>query len=53
MTLGFSTARETFVNSFPSPEKFQFYTDMMVSIERLHLVQRQRTGDCSEIHVLR
>ena len=32
------TARDTFVNSFPSPEKFLFYTDKIDSIEWQDLV---------------
>ena len=44
------TARETFVNSFPSPVKSLFCTDKIESIEWQDLVPRQRTGDCSVIH---
>ena len=51
MPFGFSsTARQTYVNSFPSPEKFRFCTDKTVSMEWLNLVPRRRTGDCFDIH---
>ena len=33
--MAFPTARETFENSFPSPEKFSFYTCTIVSMEWL------------------
>ena len=45
------TARETFVNSFPSPENFCSCADKIVSIEWRDLVPRQCTGDCFEIHL--
>ena len=32
-------------SSLPFPEKFEFYTDMIVSIERQDLAPQQRTGD--------
>ena len=47
------TARETFVNFFPSPEKFLFCTGTTESIEWLNLVPRLSIYDCSEIHILR
>ena len=50
--LALPSARETFVNSFPSPEKFLFCTDKIESIEWLDLVPRLRIGDCFEIHFL-
>ena len=34
------------------PEEIRFCTDMIVSIEKLNLVPRLRTGDCFEIHIL-
>ena len=46
----FVTARETFVNSFPSLVKSLFCTDRVESIEWQDLEQRQRTGDRSVIH---
>ena len=46
--LAFVTVRETFVNSFPFPEKFLFCTDKTESIEWQDLTPRQRIGDCSE-----
>ena len=46
-------ARETFVNSFPFPEKFMFCTDTIDSTEWQDLAQRQRNGDCSKIHLPR
>ena len=46
-------ALQTFVNSSPSPVKFWFYTDKIVSTEWRNLVPRRRTSDCSEIHFLR
>ena len=51
----FPTARETFVNSFPSPDRFWFWfcTDKIESIEWQNLVPRLRVGDCSGIHFLR
>ena len=48
----FPTARETFVHSFPIPEKFWFCTDNIASIELPHLVPRQRIDDCFKIHIL-
>ena len=39
------------MNSFPFLDKFLFYTDKIESIEWQDLVPRQRTGDCSVIHV--
>ena len=39
-TAGFATARETFVNSLPSPEKFVFSKYQIESIERVNLVPR-------------
>ena len=48
----FPTARETFVNSFPSPEKFVFHTGTTESIEWLKLVSRLRIGGCFEVHFL-
>ena len=51
--LAFLTDRETFVNTFPSPEKFWFYRGVIVSIEWLNLVPRLRVGDCFEIHLPR
>ena len=50
--MAFPTARESFVNSFPSPEKFWFYKGMIVSVEWLNLVPQLRIGDCFEIHLL-
>ena len=47
----FLTARETFLNSFPSPEKFWLCTDKTESIEWLDLVPRLRIDDCFEIHL--
>ena len=49
----FPTAREAFVNSFPSPEKFLFCTDKIEPIEWQDLVPRLRIGDCFEIHLPR
>ena len=49
----FATARGTFVNSFPSPVKSLFCTDRIESTKWQDLEQRQRTGDCFEIHILR
>ena len=40
-----TSARETFLNSSPSPEKFSFCTDKIESIEWQDLEKRQRTGD--------
>ena len=51
--LAFVTVWDTFVNSFPSPEKFLFGTDKSESIEWQDLAPRQRIGDCSEIHLPR
>ena len=48
----FLSARETFLNSFPSIEKFSFCTDRIESIEWQDLVPRLRVGDCFEIHLL-
>ena len=48
----FLTARESFVNSFPFPEKFLFDTDKIESIEWQDLVPRLRIGRCFEIHIL-
>ena len=39
------------MNSFPSPEKFLFCTDRTESVEWQDLEQRQRAGDCFEIHL--
>ena len=47
----FPTTRETFVNSFPSREKFSFCTDKIVSMEWRDLVPRLRIGDCFEIRL--
>ena len=49
----FQTARETFVNSFPSLEKFLFYTGTTVSIEWLNLIPRLTIDVCIEIHIFR
>ena len=49
--LALLTAQETFINSSSSPEKFLFYTDKIEFIEWPDLEQRQRTGDCSVIHL--
>ena len=50
-TFGFCDGSENFnKNSSPSPVKFWFYTDKIVSAEWRDLVPRQRTGDSSEIH---
>ena len=46
------TAGETFVNTCPSPEKFQFCTDKIVSIEWRNLVPWLRICDCFKIHHL-
>ena len=51
--LAFLTARGTFVNFFPSPEKSLFCKDRIESIEWQDLVPRQRTGDCFENHLPR
>ena len=51
LLFAFLTARETFVNSFPSPEKSLFCTDKIESIEWQDLVPRLRIGDCCEIHL--
>ena len=45
------TARETFVSSFPSHEKFVFHTDKIESLEWQDLVPRQHIDDCFEIHL--
>ena len=47
----FKTARETSLSSFPSREKFVFYTDKIESIEWQDLVPRQHIDDCFEIHL--
>ena len=47
----FPTARETFINSLPFPEKFSFYKDQIVSTEWLDSVPHLRIGDCFEIHL--
>ena len=52
MTFDFPSARGTFINSFPSPEKFLFGTDKVVSIQLPSLVPRQRNDDRFEIHIL-
>ena len=49
----FQTARETFVNSFPSPEKCLFCTGTTVFFEWLNLLPRQSIDDFVEIHILR
>ena len=38
------------MNSFPSPQKFWFYTDWIVSIEWLNPILRQHICVCFEIH---
>ena len=49
----FPTARETFVNSFPSLVKSLFCTDRTESTEWQDLVPRQRIGVCFEFHLPR
>ena len=48
----FLTARETSVNSFPSPEKFSFYKDNIESIEWPNPAPEQRICDRFGIHFL-
>ena len=50
--LAFLTARETFLNSSPSPANLCSCTDKIVSTVLPILGPRQRTGDCAEIHIL-
>ena len=40
------------IDSFPPVEKFQFDTDMSVTIEWPNLTPRLRSGGCFEIHIL-
>ena len=47
------TARGTFVNSFPSPEKFLFGTDKIESIVWQDPAPRQRIDDCYVSHIPR
>ena len=47
------TARETLVNSFPSPEKFLLCTDKIESFGWQNPAPRQRIDDCSVIHLPR
>ena len=46
----FPKARESFLSSFPSPEKFLCCTDKIETVKWLNLVPRVRLGDCFEIH---
>ena len=48
----FQQLKKTFVNSFPSHEKFLVYTDKIVSIQWLNPVPRQQICDCFEIPLL-
>ena len=48
--LVFLTDRETFVNSFPSPEKILFCTDTAATVELPNLEPQRHTGDCAAIH---
>ena len=43
--------RQTFFNSFPSPEMFLFCMDEIESIEWQDLEQRQRIGGCFEFTI--
>ena len=52
LTFGFSDGKRNLRKLLSVSEKFLFYTDVMVSIEWLHLVPRLRFGGCFEIHIL-
>ena len=52
MTFGISDGSRKFRKLLPSPEKFEFNTGMIVSIEWPNIVPRLRICDFYEIHIL-